>query len=209
MGVLRADSHAAHVAPPVSLPGLWAGLDRRQLTELTLPGATIGLLGGVIAGVLAAVGGLSPALTLVAALALALPLAIAGGGYELLLARGRVPLGPLAPVALYWAVAFPLARVIHAALVTVLSGERVAVPHGWLDFVVYNMLLSVGFSIGFWWLHQSFAPRWWFHLRDRNPVAGFFINQQLQFVGRQHEEREQRRRDRRRARAQGGARRGP
>ena len=167
------------MAAPVPLTTAWTSLGPRQVAELVVPGVVIGLLGGVIAGGMVAVGGLSLPGAVVAGLALAVPLAIAGAGFELLLAKGRIPLGPLAPAALYWLVAFPLARVVHAALVNLFAGDPVAVPHGWLDFVVYNMLLSVGFAIGFWWLHQSFAPRWWFHLRDRNAVASHFIREQL------------------------------
>lgn len=189
---------ASKVGPAAAAQAdLFAGLSRRQVAELGVPGAGIGLLGGVIAGVLAATGGLSLAVTLVAALGLAIPLALAGAGYDLLLARGRIPLGPLAPVALYFAVAFPLVRVLHAAIVNLAAGDPVAVPHGWLDFVVYNALLSVGFAIGFWWLHQNYAPRWWWRLRDRNPVASNFIREQLAFQGLMFEEGQQKRRERR------------
>ena len=67
-----------------------------------------------------------------------------------------------------------------------------AVPYGWLDFVVYQVLLSVAFGIGYWWLHENFAPRWWFHLRDRNPVADDFIRHQLQYAAAAEQERRQR-----------------
>ncbi len=184
-------------SPEAAVPALWASLTRRQVAELALPGATIGLLGGVIAGVMGLVGGLSLGLTLVAAVALALPLALGGAGYDLLVARGRLPLGPLAPAALYWAVAFPLSRIFHAAVVNMSVGDPVAVPHGWLDFVVYQLLLSVGFAIGFWWLHHNFAPMWWYRLRDSNPVAGHFMREQLAFVFRMHDERHEQREQRR------------
>ena len=107
-------------------------------------------------------------------------------------------------MALYWAVAFPVSRVIHAAVVSLIAGDPVAVPHGWLDFVVYQMLLSVGFAIGFWWLHQTFAPGWWFRLRDRNPVANYYIRRQLRVVGAMYDEREQRRAKRRQKRRSDG-----
>ena len=206
MATVRAEN--ATPSPQAAIPALWASLGRRQIAELALPGATIGLLGGVIAGVMAAVGGLTLGVTLIAAVALALPLALGGAGYDLLVARGRIPLGPLAPVAIYWAVAFPVARIIHASIVNVSAGDRVAVPHGWLDFVVYQMLLSVGFAIGFWWLHQNLAPRWWFRLRDRNPVASHFMHQQLQFVHWLHEERQQQRQERQQQRRERKQRRG-
>ena len=185
---------------------IWASLSARQVVELMVPGAAIGLIGGVIAGVLGATGGLSLGLTVAAAVSLALPLAAAGAIYELLLTMGRIPLGPLGPMALFWAIGFPLSRAVNAASVNMFAGDPVAVPHGWLDFMVYNMLLSVGFAIGFWWLHQNYAPRWWFRIRDRNPLASYFINSQLQFIGWQAEQRQAERnarRDRRAAKKRG------
>lgn len=202
MATTRAARKAvAAPAPAPAQADLFAGLSRRQVAELGVPGAGIGLVGGIIAGVLAATGGLSLAVTLVAAVGLAVPLAVAGAGYDLLLAKGKIPLGPLAPVAMYMFVAFPLARVAHAAIVSLAAGERVAVPHGWLDFVVYNMLLSIGFAIGFWWMHQNYAPRWWWRLRDRNPVASNFIREQLAYQGVAFGERQQKRQERQERRA--------
>jgi hypothetical protein len=178
--------HAPIVPPP------WASLGGRQIAELTLPGVLIGLLGGVIAGALSAAGGLALDVALFAGVALGVPLAFAGAGYEILLARGRVPLGMLTPVALYWAVAFPVVRVLDAGLLDLYAGPRVAVPYGWLDFVIYQVLLSVAFGIGYWWLHENFAPRWWFHLRDRNPVADCFVRHQLQYAAAAEQKRRQR-----------------
>ncbi len=120
-------------------------------------------------------------------------------------ARSHSGLSPRSP--LYWAVVFPVSRVIHAAVVSLIAGDPVAVPHGWLDFVVYQFLLSVGFAIGFWWLHQSFAPGWWFRLRDRNPMAGYYIRRQLSVVGVMYDEREERRAKRRQRRSDGRSRR--
>lgn len=171
----------------------WASLGRRQVVELALPGVVIGLLGGTIAGGLSTAGGLALDVALFAGVTLGVPLALAGAGYEILLARGRVPLGMLTPVALYWAVAFPVARMIEAALLALYAGSAVAVPYGWLDYVVYQVLVSVGFGIGYWWLHENFAPRWWFHIRGRNPVADHFVRVQLQYAGAAEEERERKR----------------
>lgn len=168
---------------------LWAGLSRRQVAELMVPGVAIGVFSGLIAGGLGVMAGASPAVIVIAAVTLALPLALGGAIYDLLVTMGRIPLGPLAPMALFWIVGFPLARIMNAALVNTVAGDPIAVPHGWLDFIVYNMLLSVGFAIGFWYMHQNYAPRWWFHLRDRNPVAAYFINTQLAFLGWQGEAR--------------------
>jgi hypothetical protein len=109
----------------------------------------------------------------------------------------------LTPVVLFWAVAFPVVRIVHAAILDVYAGESVAVPHGWLDFIVYQVLLSVAFGIGYWWLHENFAPRWWYHLRDRNPVAGRYMAVLIQHVAadeRRAEQRKQKRPTRRRNR---------
>ena len=179
------------VQAPVSTP--WTSLGWRQVAELALPGVVIGLLAGVIAGGISLAGGLSPGVALISAVGLGVPLALAGAGYEILLARGRVALSMLTPVALYFAVAFPVGRVIEAALVDLYAGSAVAVPHGWLDYVVYQALVSFGFGIGYWWLHENFAPRWWFHIRGRNPVADHFVRVQLQYAGAAEEERENRR----------------
>jgi hypothetical protein len=175
---------------PVSTP--WGVLSWPQVRELALPGALIGLLGGLIAGGLAAVSDLSLAVVLVVGVGLAVPLALAGAVYEILLAKGKAPLGVLGPIALLWFVAFPPIRVAHAALTDLVAGQPVAVPYGWAAFIVYQVLVSVPFAIGFWWLHENFAPRWWFHLRDRNAVADFFVRHQLQYAAAAEQERRKR-----------------
>jgi hypothetical protein len=173
---------------------LWASLGRRQVVELTLPGVAIGLLSGAIAGGLVAAVGQAFHVALFAGVMLAVPLAVAGAGYEILLAQGRIPLGMLTPVALYWAVAFTLARVIETALLDLYAGSEVAVPYGWLDFVAYQALVSVGYGIGYWWLHENFAPRWWFHIRERNPVANHLVRVKLEYASAAEAERELKRR---------------
>jgi hypothetical protein len=176
-------------------------LDRRQVTELSAPGAAIGLLGGVIAGGLLAISGLSLPITLVATVLLAVPLALAGAAYEILLAKGRLPMGTLTGAAMLWAVAWPVIRVIHGAVVDLIAGNGLATPGGILSFFVYQVIVSVPFAIGFWWLHENFAPRWWFRIRDRNPVANHFIRVQLQYAGAAEEEK-QAQKERRAAKAQ-------
>jgi hypothetical protein len=192
MGASRAESLAASSSPdgPVSTP--WGVLSWSQVLELSLPGASVGLLAGAIAGVLAAASGLSPAVVLVMGLGLAVPLALAGAAYEVLLAKGKLPLGTLASAAIVWCIAFPPIRVAHAALTDLVAGDSVAVPHGWAAFVVYQVLVSVPFAIGFWWLHENFAARWWFHIRARNPVADHFVRVQLQYAVAAEEEKEAR-----------------
>jgi hypothetical protein len=165
-------------------------LDRRQVLELSAPGAAIGLLGGVIAGGLLAITGLSLAITLLAAVLLALPLALAGGAYEILLAKGRLPMGTLSGAAILWAIAWAPIRVVHGAVIDLIAGNGIATPGGILSFFVYQILVSVPFAIGFWWLHENFAPRWWFHIRDRNPVANHWIRVQLQYADAAEEEKQ-------------------
>jgi hypothetical protein len=197
-------SHAERPMAPAglragSLSTPWGTLTGSQVRELALPGALIGPLGGLIAGAFAALGGLSLPVVLVAAFGLGVPLALAGAAHELLLATGRIPLGTLTPAALLWIVAFPPSCMLAAALVDLATGTSVAVPHGWLAFIVYQVLVSVPFAIGFWWLHENFVPRWWFHIRDRNPVADEFIRKQLSYAGdaeAEHERRRQRKRRR-------------
>jgi hypothetical protein len=176
---------------PLSTP--WGTLDWGQVRELALPGALIGLLGGIVAGGLVAITGQPLPVVLVACVSLALPLALGGAAYDLLLATGRAPLGMLAPAALLWAVAFPPSRMLQAAVVDVVAGEEVAVPQGWAAFAVYQVLVAVPFAIGFWWLHENFAPRWWFHIRERNPVADHFVRGQLEYAAQAEAEKERRR----------------
>jgi hypothetical protein len=192
-----ATGHAEPATPepaqePVSTP--WASLDRRQVVELTLPGVVIGLLGGMILGVVVGGGGAAFHVALFAGVTLGVPLAVAGAGYELLVAKGRIPLGILTPVALYWAVAFTVARVFQTALLDLYAGSDVAVPYGWLDFLAYQALVSVGFGIGYWWLHENFAPMWWIRIRERNPVADYLLRVKLQAVGALEAQRGERRR---------------
>jgi hypothetical protein len=200
MQAVRAERVMENPAPR-GLVTAYGVLDRTQVVELSAPGAAIGLLGGVIAGGLLAISGLSLPVTLLAAILLAVPLALAGAAYEILLAKGRLPMGTLAGAAMLWAVAWPVIRVVHGAVVDLIAGNGLATPGGILSFFVYQVLVSVPFAIGFWWLHENFAPRWWFHIRDRNPVANHFIRVQLQYAEAAEEEK-QRQRARRAARAQ-------
>ena len=110
----------ATVRAPGAAP--WEYLGRRQMLELAVPGIAIGVLCGIITGGALAAGGLALDVALFAGVTLAVPLALAGGGFELLLARGRFPLSALTPVVLFWAVAFPLVRILHAGVLDALRG---------------------------------------------------------------------------------------
>jgi hypothetical protein len=174
------------------------------MLELAVPGIAIGVLCGIITGGALAAGGLALDVALFAGVTLALPLALAGSGFELLLARGRFPLSALTPVVLFWAVAFPLTRVLHAAVLDLYAGEAVAVPNGWLDFIVYQVLLSVAFGIGYWWLHENFAPRWWYHVRDRNPVAAQYMGVLIEHVAATEQQKRKRGQRRRKSHRESG-----
>jgi len=200
MEAIRAERGMDPAAPRV-LSTPYGELDRRQVAELSAPGAAIGLLGGVIAGGLLAISGLSLPITVLATVLLAVPLMLAGAVYEILLAKGKIPLGTVAGAAMVWVVAWPLVRVVHGAVVDLIAGNGIATPNGILSFFVYQAIVAVPFAIGFWWLHENFAPRWWFRIRDRNPVANHFIRVQLQYAGAAEEEK-QAQKERRAAKAQ-------
>jgi hypothetical protein len=122
------------------------------------------------------------------------PLAAAGAGTSCWSPAGKLPASVLTPVALYWAIAFPGRARAHAGCSRSVRrrGRWRCRSAGWI-FVVFQVLLSLGFAIGYWWLHENFAPRWWFHLRDRNPVANFFIRHQLEYAAIAERERERKR----------------
>jgi len=143
----------------------------RRLFLLTLPGLAVGFIAGVIAGGLAAFVGQPPGWALVSALSLGVPLALAGGGYTLLLINEKVRLGGFAPAAVYWLVAFPLCRLLHEVLTVLILTGSPALPPDPLGFLAYQGIVSAGFAIGFLWLHERFAPRWWQRLAERDEAA--------------------------------------
>lgn len=149
----------------------------RQTVELVAPGFLIGIMAGAIGGGLAVMGGLPVSYVIGTTLGLGVPLAAFGVGYSMLLASGRIRLGGVAPAAVYWLFAFPVARVIHEVLIDVLSGRAVALPDGPVKFVAYQALVSVGFAIGFIWMHEYVFGRWWIHIRHHNPVAARYVQQ--------------------------------
>lgn len=190
-----ASVHQARARSAASVKGI--PLTRRQMLDMTLPGVAIGILGGVIAGAIAGMGGFSVGWSVIAGAALALPLAAGGGACEILLARGVLAFGPLTPVVLFMAPVYLLSRVIQEVVVALATGSTVGMPYGWGSFLAYQALVSVGFGIGYWWLESNFAARWWWHLRERNPVARRFIEIQIQtaqFVAADRERGRNRRR---------------
>jgi hypothetical protein len=139
--------------------------------ELGVPGILLGLLAGPAAGFMALVVGQPPSWALVAMLSLGLPLALSGAGYSLLLAGGHVRIGGFAPAALYWLFGFPLARLIQEVCTRLTVTGELGFPPGVLGFLAFQGIVSAGFAIGFLWLHERLAPRWWRRVADHNPAA--------------------------------------
>lgn len=148
--------------------------------ELLLPGFVFGITGGMVAGGLAALADLPAGYVVATTLGLGLPLALAGAGYNGLLAAGRVRLGGVTPAAVYWVVCFPLARTIHEFVLDVSQGRPLGLSPGPLQFLGFQAMVSLGFAVGFVWLHERMAPLWWVHIRHRNPVAQHYVDAYVQ-----------------------------
>ncbi|WP_460398613.1 hypothetical protein [Actinophytocola sediminis] len=142
-----------------------------RLAELTLPGLAVGFIAGVVAGGLAGFIGQPAGWALVTGLALGIPLALLGAGYTMLLVQNKVRLGGFAPAALYWLIGYPAARLLHEVLTTTIIGGSPQLPPDVLGFLAYQGIVSAGFAIGFLWLHERVAPRYWQRIAGRNPMA--------------------------------------
>jgi len=143
----------------------------RRLFLLTLPGLSVGFIAGLLAGGLTAIVGQPTGAVVVAALSLGVPLALLGGGYTMLLINKRVRLGGFAPAALYWLIGFPLARLLHELAVTWYVSGSPTLPPDTLGFLAFQGIVSLGFAIGFLWLHERLAPRWWARLAEHDEQA--------------------------------------
>jgi hypothetical protein len=124
-----------------------------------IPGAAVGLAAGVVAGGLAALVGQPLSWALVTTLALGVPLGLLGGTLGLLMASGRLPRGRFAPIALFWLAGFPLARLVHEISVSLVLTGQVRLPSDLAGFLAYQGLVSMGWAIGFLWLHERIALR--------------------------------------------------
>lgn len=183
-------------------------LTERQQAELLLPGAAIGLTAGFVAGVVAAASGLHLGYVLGMAVGLGVPLALAGAGYEYLLAEGRVRFSGVLPAAVYWLIAFPLARYINEVSVDVFAGNPLELPDALLPFLAYQALISTGFTVGFMWMHEHVAPIWWVKIAHRNPRAAEYVAVKLRQAERleqrkksQKDRRDEKREQRKKARS--------
>src|SRR3954467_12105395 len=125
-----------------------------QLAEIGVPGAAIGAVCGSLVGGLAALVGQPIGWAAVGALTLGVPLALLGAGYGAIAAGGWFRPGVFAPVAIYWMLGFPLSRLVHETVTPVLLGGGPTPPSDVLTFLAFQALVSMGFSIGFIWLHE-------------------------------------------------------
>jgi hypothetical protein len=143
----------------------------RQVAEVTVPGAVIGVLAGAVVGVMAALVGQPVGWALTGAVTLGIPLALLGGGYGAIVALGRVRPGVFTPAAVLWLVGFPFARLLHETITPVLLGGSPTPPDSIPTFLAFQALISPGFAIGFVWLFERLMPAWLVSIKDHNPIA--------------------------------------
>ncbi|HEX6339479.1 hypothetical protein [Umezawaea sp.] len=165
----------------------------RRLGELAVPGAVVGMTAGFVAGGLALVVGQPPGWAMVTALTLGVPLALLGGVYGLLVGSGRIRIGVFAPAALFWFAGFPLARLAHEVLSGLVLGGAPAWPPDLPGFLAYQAMVSVGWAIGFLWLHERIAPGWLRRVRAGNPAADRLFQRYVEHAASLAEARERRR----------------
>lgn len=143
----------------------------RQLAEFSVPAATVGAAAGFVAGGLAAFVGRPVGWALVTGLGLAVPLVLFGAGYAVLLALGKLPAGVFAPAAVYWVIGFPLALLVHSVVTEWTVTGTPGLPADPWKFLAFRALLSMGFAIGFLWMHEQLGRHWWPRIIEHNPYA--------------------------------------
>ncbi|MEV4626940.1 hypothetical protein AB0J90_11700 [Micromonospora sp. NPDC049523] len=168
----------------------------RDLGQIAIPGAGIGASAGLAALGLALIVGQPIGWAVATGVALGLPLALIGGGFGALLGAGIITPGVFAPAGLYWFVGFPVARLVHEVLAGLLIAGRPALPPDVLGFLAYQAMISLGFAIGFSWLHERFAPGWLRRIQPDNPPAERLYGFYVQHAQAQWQARENRRRNR-------------
>ncbi len=169
----------------------------RNLIELGVPGAATGLIAGVVVAALATLVGQPVVWAAAGALTLGLPLALLGGGYGVLVAAGLFRPGVFSPVAIYWMIGFPLARLLHESVTPTLLGGGVTPPADVLTFLAFQALVSMGYAIGFIWLHERLAPYWLMRIKDHNPEAQQVFSRYAEHAEHMWEARERQRAQRR------------
>jgi hypothetical protein len=153
------------------------GADLKQLAEFSVPAASVGAAAGVIAGGLAAFVGQPAGWAVVTGLGLGVPLVLFGAGYAVLVAMGKVPAGVFAPAAVYWVIGFPLALLVHSvATEWAVTGSPGLPPEPW-KFLAFRALVSMGFAIGFLWMHEQLGRHWWPRILDHNRYARRTVEQ--------------------------------
>jgi hypothetical protein len=154
----------------------------RQLAEFSAPAATVGIAAGFVAGGLAAFVGRPIGWALVTGLGLAVPLALLGAGYAVLLALGKLPAGVFAPAAVYWVIGFPLALLVHSVVTEWTVTGTPGLPVDPWKFLAFRALLSMGFAIGFLWMHEQLGRHWWPRILDHNPYARRVVGQYVEMA---------------------------
>lgn len=150
-----------------------------QYAEVAIPGAGIGLVAGVFAASVAGLAGLPAVQIATIAIGLGIPLALLGAGYCLLLAAGRFGVGAVGPVALYWLIGFPLARLVDQYTVATVLGSDQVLREPLPSFLAFQALLSIGFAIGFLWLHERLAPHMLLRIQQHNPLAAELVQRYI------------------------------
>lgn len=146
-------------------------VDVKQMAQYCLPAASVGVAAGLLAGGLAAFAGQPAGWAVLTGLGLGVPLILFGSGYSVLVALGKVPAGVFTPAAFYWLIAFPLSLLVHAIVTEwVFTGRPGLPPDPW-QFLAFRALLSMGFAIGFLWMHEQVARFWWPRILDTNQYA--------------------------------------
>jgi len=160
------------------------------VVEYCLPAWAIGAIAALGAGGLAAAAGLPGGWAVITGLALGVPIAIIGAAYAMLMVTGTVPTGVFTTAALFWLVGFPMARLVHESTTELLFTGSLGLPEDPLGFLAYQAVLSMGFAIGYLWLHEQIGRLWWPRVRDRNAYAHQCVEQHKQSAVAMHEYKE-------------------
>lgn len=149
----------------------------KELAEYCVPAASVGAAAGLVAGGLAAFAGRPVGWSVLSGLGLGVPLILFGSGYAVLVALGKVPAGVFAPAAVYWVIAFPLALLVHGITTVWLVTGTPGLPVDPWKFLAFRALVSMGFAIGFLWMHDQIARFWWPRILDHNRYANRTVTQ--------------------------------
>ncbi|SFS78310.1 hypothetical protein [Saccharopolyspora flava] len=128
--------------------------ERNRAARITAPGLIIGAVAGLFTALFALVAGAPAAWAVTGGLLLAVPLAAFGAGCSALRLSGLLRGGAFAPIALYWVIAFPLARLTQEVGTRLVVGDGLALPPQPWAFLLYQALIGLGFAIGFVWVQE-------------------------------------------------------